>query len=220
MRLFRRGESASTLDLLVAGLGNPGREYAATRHNVGWLVVDELATRHGGSWRSKFSGRLAEVRLGDLRLGLLKPETYMNESGRSIGAAARFFKVDPGSLLVVHDDVDLDEGRLQARLGGGLAGHNGLRSIAQTLGSQDFLRLRVGVGRPGPRRPPVGGRLRSRRVRPDRRRGGRRLARRGRRRDDGPRRPRGGSAALQLTGRLADESSLRCDRHVTRFAVR
>lgn len=149
MRLFRRGEAASTLDLLVAGLGNPGREYALTRHNVGWMVVDELARRLGGSWRSKFSGQLAEVRLDDLRLALAKPETYMNESGRSIGAAARFFKVDPGSLLVVHDDVDLEEGRLQARLGGGLAGHNGLRSIAQAVGSQDFLRLRVGVGRPG-----------------------------------------------------------------------
>jgi PTH1 family peptidyl-tRNA hydrolase len=149
MRLFRRGELASTLDLLVAGLGNPGREYAATRHNIGWLVADELALRHGGSWRSKFSGRIAEIRLDGLRLGLLKPETYMNESGRSIGAAARFFKVDPGALLVVHDDVDLEEGRLQARLDGGLAGHNGLRSIAQTLSSQEFLRLRIGVGRPG-----------------------------------------------------------------------
>jgi len=149
MRLIRRGEGASTLDLLVAGLGNPGREYTATRHNVGWLVADELASRLGGSWRSKFPGRLAEVRLDDLRLALLKPETYMNESGRSIGAAARFFKVPPGALLVMHDDVDLEEGRLQARLGGGLAGHNGLRSIAQTLGTQEFLRLRIGVGRPG-----------------------------------------------------------------------
>jgi peptidyl-tRNA hydrolase, PTH1 family len=149
VRLFRRGESASTLDLLVAGLGNPGREYERTRHNVGWLVADELARRHGGSFRSKFSGRLAETRLDDLRLALLKPETYMNESGRSLSAAARFFKVDPGALLVVHDDVDLEPGRLQARLGGGLAGHNGLRSIAQALGSHDFLRLRIGVGRPG-----------------------------------------------------------------------
>ena len=149
MRLFRRGEGASTLDLLVAGLGNPGREYAETRHNVGWLVVDELAARHEGSWRSKFSGQLAEIRLDGLRLGLLKPETYMNESGRSIGAAVRFFKVDPEALLVVHDDVDLEEGRLQARLGGGLAGHNGLRSISQVLSSQEFLRLRIGVGRPG-----------------------------------------------------------------------
>jgi PTH1 family peptidyl-tRNA hydrolase len=149
LRLFRRGERASTLDLLVAGLGNPGREYERTRHNVGWLVLDELARRHGGSWRSKFSGSLAEVRLGDARLALLKPETYMNESGRSVGAAARFFKVEPEQLLVVHDDVDLEPGRLQARDGGGLAGHNGLRSLAQHLGSQDFLRLRIGVGRPG-----------------------------------------------------------------------
>src|SRR4029453_6774906 len=149
MRLFRRGERASTLDLLVVGLGNPGREYERTRHNAGWLVLDELARRHGGSWRSKFSGSLAEVRLDGLRLGLPKPETYMNDSGRSVGAAARFFKVEPGALLVVHDDVDLEPGRLQARLGGGLAGHNGLRSLAQLLGSQDFLRLRIGVGRPG-----------------------------------------------------------------------
>jgi len=149
MRLFRRGERASTLDLLVAGLGNPGREYEHTRHNVGWLVLDELARRHGGSWRSKFSGSLAEVRLGDAKLALLKPETYMNESGRSVAAATRFFKVPVESLLVVHDDVDLEPGRLQARRGGGLAGHNGLRSLAQHLGSQDFLRLRIGVGRPG-----------------------------------------------------------------------
>ena len=149
MRLRRRGESPSTLDLLVAGLGNPGREYERTRHNVGWLVIDELARRHGGSFRSKFSGRLAEVRLDSLRLGLLKPETYMNESGRSIAAAVRFFKAAPETLAVVHDDVDLEEGRLQARLGGGLAGHNGLRSIAQALGTAEFLRLRIGVGRPG-----------------------------------------------------------------------
>ena len=149
MRLFRRGESASTLDLLVAGLGNPGREYVATRHNAGWMVVDELARRTGGSWRSKFSGQLSEVRLDGSRLALVKPETYMNESGKSISAAARFFKVPVESVLIVHDDVDLEEGRLQARLGGGLAGHNGLRSIAQSLGSQEFLRLRIGVGRPG-----------------------------------------------------------------------
>ena len=149
MRLLRRGEQASTLDLLVAGLGNPGREYERTRHNIGRLVADELARRHGGSFRSKFSGRLAETRLGDLQLALLKPETYMNESGRSLAAAARFFKVEPSALVVVHDDVDLEAGRLQARLGGGLAGHNGLRSIAQALGTKDFLRLRIGVGRPG-----------------------------------------------------------------------
>jgi peptidyl-tRNA hydrolase, PTH1 family len=135
--------------MLVAGLGNPGRGYERTRHNLGWLVADELARRHGGSFRSKFSGRLAEVRVDGNRMALLKPETYMNESGRSLAAATRFFKVDPEELLVVHDDVDLEPGRLQARRGGGLAGHNGLRSIAQALGTQDFLRLRIGVGRPG-----------------------------------------------------------------------
>jgi peptidyl-tRNA hydrolase, PTH1 family len=148
MRLFRRGESASTLDLLVAGLGNPGREYADTRHNVGFMVADELARRHGGSWRAKFSGDLAEVRLDELRLAVLKPQTYMNESGRSVAAAVRFFKVRPESLLVVHDEVDLEPGRLQARLGGGLAGHNGLRSLARHLGTPEFARLRIGVGRP------------------------------------------------------------------------
>jgi PTH1 family peptidyl-tRNA hydrolase len=148
--LFRRGgEAASTPDLLVAGLGNPGREYAATRHNVGWMVLDELARRHDGSWRSKFAGQLAETRVDGARVALLKPETYMNESGRSIRTAARFFKTPVAGILVVHDDVDLEEGRLQARLGGGLAGHNGLRSIAQELGSRDFPRLRIGVGRPG-----------------------------------------------------------------------
>jgi peptidyl-tRNA hydrolase, PTH1 family len=148
MRLFRRGDRASSLDLLVVGLGNPGRPYEHTRHNAGSMVVGELARRHGGSWRGKFSGQVADVRLGDLKLALLKPETYMNESGRSVAAAARFFKVEPESLVIVHDDVDLEPGRLQARAGGGLAGHNGLRSLAQALGTQDFLRLRIGVGRP------------------------------------------------------------------------
>ena len=113
------------------------------------MVVDELARRHGGSFKGKFRGRLADVRLGDARLALLKPETYMNESGTSIQAAAAFYKVPPEDVVVVHDDVDLEVGRLQARLGGGLAGHNGLRSIASRVGSQDFLRLRIGVGRPG-----------------------------------------------------------------------
>jgi peptidyl-tRNA hydrolase, PTH1 family len=148
VRWLRRGEQASTLDLLVAGLGNPGREYARTRHNIGFMVCDELARRHGGSFRSKFSGDLAEVRIEGRKAALLKPQTYMNESGRSVGAAARFFKLPAEQLLVLHDEADLEPGRLQARLGGGLAGHNGLRSIAQHLKTQDFLRLRIGVGRP------------------------------------------------------------------------
>jgi PTH1 family peptidyl-tRNA hydrolase len=150
VRLFRRrGEGASSLDLLVVGLGNPGREYARNRHNVGWMVVDELARRHGGSWRGKFSGQLAELRIDGHRVALLKPETYMNESGGPVQAAARFFKVDPDAVIVVHDEGDLELGRLQARLGGGLGGHNGLRSVAGRLGTPEFLRLRVGVGRPG-----------------------------------------------------------------------
>ena len=154
MRLFGR-HSDSSLDLLVVGLGNPGREHAGNRHNVGWMVVDELARRHGGTFKGKFSGQLAEARLDDARVALLKPETYMNLSGRSVSGAARFFKVPPEQVLVVHDEGDLDLGRLQARAGGGLAGHNGLRSIAQSLGTQEFLRLRIGVGRPqrGDRRP-------------------------------------------------------------------
>jgi peptidyl-tRNA hydrolase, PTH1 family len=159
MRLpWRRGERASSLDLLVVGLGNPGREYARNRHNVGAMVVEELAQRRGASWKGKFSGRLAEIRVDDHRVALLKPETFMNESGRSVGAAARFYKLQPDAVLVVHDEIDLEPGRLQARAGGGLAGHNGLRSIASHLGSKDFLRLRVGVGRPrrGDPRDPAG----------------------------------------------------------------
>src|SRR6185503_10336218 len=112
------------------------------------MVVDELARRTGASFRSKFNGQFADARLGEARIGLLKPETYMNESGRAASAAANFFKVEPDAILVVHDEGDLDLGRLQARKGGGLAGHNGLRSISQHLGTQEFLRLRVGVGRP------------------------------------------------------------------------
>jgi PTH1 family peptidyl-tRNA hydrolase len=150
MRLpWRRGERASSLDLLVVGLGNPGREYARHRHNAGWMVVDELARRHGAAWKGKFNGQLAELRVDGHRVALLKPETYMNESGRSVAAAARFYKLEPDAILVIHDEGDFDLGRLQARLGGGLAGHNGLRSIAQHLKTPEFMRLRIGVGRPG-----------------------------------------------------------------------
>jgi peptidyl-tRNA hydrolase, PTH1 family len=147
MRLWPRRQGSS-LDLLVVGLGNPGREHAQNRHNVGWMVVDELAHRHGGAWRSKFSGQLAEIRIDGHKLALLKPETYMNNSGKSVGAAQRFFKLEPDAVLVVHDEGDFELGRLQLRIGGGLAGHNGLRSLAQHLKTPDFMRLRVGVGRP------------------------------------------------------------------------
>jgi|SRR5581483_223274 len=147
MRLWPRRQGTS-LDLLVVGLGNPGREYARNRHNVGFMVADELARRHDGAWRAKFNGELAEIRIDGHKVALLKPQTFMNESGRSVQAASRFFKVEPDAVLVVHDEGDFERGRLQARLGGGLAGHNGLRSIAAQLGTPDFLRLRVGVGRP------------------------------------------------------------------------
>jgi PTH1 family peptidyl-tRNA hydrolase len=147
--VFRRGEQASTLDLLVVGLGNPGRRHERDRHNLGFMVVDELARRHDGTFKGKFSGHVADVRVDGRRLALLKPDTFMNDSGRSVQPATAFYKTPLDALLVVHDEVDLEVGRLQARLGGGLAGHNGLRSIAGRVGSPEFLRLRVGVGRPG-----------------------------------------------------------------------
>ncbi len=147
MRLWPRRQGSS-LDLLVVGLGNPGREHAGNRHNVGWMVVEELARRHGGGWRSKFSGQLAEIRLDGHKVALLKPETYMNESGRCVSGAVRFYKLEPGEVLVVHDEGDFDLGRLELKVGGGHGGHNGLRSIQQHLRSPEFLRLRVGVGRP------------------------------------------------------------------------
>ena len=150
MPLFRRAESATTLDLLVVGLGNPGRRHERDRHNVGFMVVDELARRWGGvPFKKKFSGQVGEVRVGRARVALLKPDTFMNESGRSVQPAVAFYKTPLDAVIVAHDEVDLDHGRLQVRLGGGLAGHNGLRSLAGRLGSPDFLRLRVGVGRPG-----------------------------------------------------------------------
>lgn len=129
-------------------MGNPGREYARNRHNAGYLVVDELARRAGASWSAKFAGRLAAARIAGERVALLQPETYMNESGRAVGAAASFFKLEPREVLVVHDEGDFDLGRLELKVGGGLAGHNGLRSVARQLGTREFLRLRVGVGRP------------------------------------------------------------------------
>src|SRR5256885_6978593 len=134
MRLWPRREGSS-LDLLVVGLGNPGREYARNRHNAGWMVVEELARRHGGSWKSKFNGQLSEIRLDGHKLALLKPETYMNESGRSVGSAATFFKVDPDAVLVVHDEGDFDLGRLELKFGGRLGGDNGPRPVALPLRS-------------------------------------------------------------------------------------
>jgi PTH1 family peptidyl-tRNA hydrolase len=147
MRLPGRSRAPS-LDYLVAGLGNPGGRYRETRHNVGRMVAEELGGRLRGSWRGRFHGRLCEARDGDVRLALLVPETYMNESGRSVAAALRFYKLPPGRLLVVHDEIDLALGDVRAKAGGGLAGHNGLRSVAGSLGTGEFLRVRIGIGRP------------------------------------------------------------------------
>lgn len=148
MRLLRRA-SGSSLDALVVGLGNPGRRYARTRHNAGFLVVDRLAAELDVSLVRKFEGRFAEASLDDLRIGLLEPETFMNVSGSAVGKASRFYKLPPGQVIVVHDDIDLGFGRIRAKLGGGLKGHNGLRSTAEALGSPEFPRVRFGVGRPG-----------------------------------------------------------------------
>ena len=154
MSLLRRSREPS-LEYLVAGLGNPGPRYADTRHNLGRLAVELLAGELGGSWRSRWNGRVSELRDGDRRLALLVPETFMNESGRSLAPALRFYKLPPERLVVVHDELDLELGDVRAKRGGGLAGHNGLRSVADSLGTQDFLRVRIGIGRPerGDRRP-------------------------------------------------------------------
>jgi peptidyl-tRNA hydrolase, PTH1 family len=147
VRLLRR-DFGPSLDALVVGLGNPGPEYATTRHNLGFMVTDRIAGAWSVSWRSKFSGRLAEARDGDLRVALLQPQTYMNLSGRSVAAAMRFYKLEPSALVVVHDEIDLALGDVRAKFGGGLAGHNGLRSLREQLGTADFARVRIGVGRP------------------------------------------------------------------------
>lgn len=144
------------VDWLVVGLGNPGKKYERTRHNAGFAAVTELAERTGaGSFLSKFDGQLAFTKVAGQDVGLLLPLTYMNLSGQSVRPAMVSLGVEPDHLLVVHDEVDLPEGQIRLKMGGGLAGHNGLKSIAQLVKTQDFLRVRIGVGRPGPddRRP-------------------------------------------------------------------
>jgi PTH1 family peptidyl-tRNA hydrolase len=145
---FLRRSGGGTLDALVVGLGNPGRQYAQTRHNIGFKVVDRLAERSGASFRGKYDGRFTETTIGDARVALLEPETFMNLSGRPVSAAARFYKLEPEDVIVVYDDIELEFDRVRAKAGGGLKGHNGLRSLNESLGTSDFLRVRCGVGRP------------------------------------------------------------------------
>ncbi len=135
--------------LLWVGLGNPGTRYAANRHNIGFMALDANARRHGfAPWRRRFQGQTSEGSIGGQRLLLLKPETYMNESGRAVGEAAKFFKIAPPEILVLHDEVELPPAKLRVKAGGGNAGHNGLRSITDHVGN-DYRRVRIGVGHPG-----------------------------------------------------------------------
>lgn len=136
---------------IVAGLGNPGPRYAATRHNIGFVVVDALGEKMGLKVeKSGFQALYAEGKLGSERVVLLKPQTYMNLSGEAVGAALRWYKGTPADLMVVYDDLDLPPGKIRLRLEGSSGGHNGMKSIIQHLGTQEFPRIRLGVGRPAP----------------------------------------------------------------------
>lgn len=135
--------------LIFAGLGNPGTKYAGNRHNIGFMALDRIAEDHGfGPWKSRFQGQVSEGRLGSEKLLLLKPETFMNLSGQSVGEAMRFYKLTPADVIVFHDELDLAPGKIRVKQGGGHAGHNGLRSIHQHIGP-DYARVRLGIGHPG-----------------------------------------------------------------------
>jgi PTH1 family peptidyl-tRNA hydrolase len=146
----RLHRASNPLRLLV-GLGNPGSKYAATRHNAGYWFADAVASRFDASFRdnSRFLGQLAELKVGGQSLRLLKPTTYMNESGRSVAAVVQFFRLAVEDLLIAHDEIDLPPGVVRLKRGGGHGGHNGLRDIIPALGSPDFVRIRIGVGHPG-----------------------------------------------------------------------
>lgn len=134
---------------LFVGLGNPGGQYARNRHNIGFMALDQIASDHGfGPWKAKFQGRLSEGRLGSEKVLLLKPETFMNRSGQAVGEAMRFFKLDPEDVTVFHDELDLAPGKCRVKVGGGHAGHNGLRSIHGHIG-ETYRRVRLGIGHPG-----------------------------------------------------------------------
>ena len=133
---------------LIVGLGNPGVEYELTRHNIAWILMDSFDILANQIWKSKFKGEYAEFKVGSQKLYALKPLTYMNLSGESVGALCKFFKIQPAEILVLQDEIDLPFGQIHFKQGGGLAGHNGLKSISQHLGTNDYFRLRLGVGRP------------------------------------------------------------------------
>lgn len=135
---------------LVAGLGNPGKEYASTKHNLGFLAVDEIAVRAGiDLTKKKFRGSYGEGFLSGEKLILLKPETYMNRSGEAVSEAAVFYNISPPDIIIIHDEMDLPSGTVRVKAGGGSAGHNGIRSIIDRLGNPEFVRIRIGIGKPG-----------------------------------------------------------------------
>jgi len=135
--------------LLLVGLGNPGARHVGNRHNIGFLAVQEIAKRHGiGPWRRRFAGVACEGPLGGARMLLLLPGTYMNESGRAVAEAAHFYKLSPADITVFHDEIDLPPAKVRVKIGGGIAGHNGLRSISEHIGNE-YRRVRIGVGHPG-----------------------------------------------------------------------
>jgi PTH1 family peptidyl-tRNA hydrolase len=143
--------------LLVVGLGNPGPRYETTRHNVGFMVADILAARLGAGFKvhKKSGAEVTTGRLGGRSVVLAKPRVYMNESGRQVGPLANFYSVAPADVIVIHDELDIDFGRIRLKLGGGEGGHNGLRSVASALSSKDFQRVRIGIGRPPGRKDPA-----------------------------------------------------------------
>ncbi|MCC6597922.1 MAG: aminoacyl-tRNA hydrolase [Alphaproteobacteria bacterium] len=137
---------------LLAGLGNPGEKYLRNRHNVGFMVIDAIADHFEfPSFRARFQGQIAEGKIGSHKVVLLKPQTYMNDSGQSIGKVAAFYKIPPSQIFIFHDELDLEPGKLRVKTGGGNAGHNGLKSAQAHLGTADFNRVRIGIGHPGQR---------------------------------------------------------------------
>lgn len=136
--------------LLIVGLGNPGADYARHRHNIGFMALDEVARAYDfTSWRSKYASEIAEGQLGGMKVMLQKPQTFMNRSGIAVAQAAHFYKLALDDLLILHDELDLAPGKVRIKTGGGVAGHNGLRSIASSIGTRDFKRVRLGIGHPG-----------------------------------------------------------------------
>lgn len=157
-KIFKRTSKPAPVDWLIVGLGNPGKKYAGTRHNIGEVIARELIDRYDlGKPKTRYRGQFVDGRLGPggPRVAILIPETYMNESGKSVGPARGELRVEPDHVIVVHDEIDFAFGRVESKLGGGHGGHNGLRSIKSELGTGDFQRVRVGVGRPDTTDPEI-----------------------------------------------------------------